>query len=220
MGQTLVGDGITELERLAEEADIPERGPCAWRIDPERATVAVRDRRRRTVYALGMRPTGGYGWMAAYEEPGGWVLQTWTLSAAEPMAMVRDLGGEEAVVRRTLQLAERLDRGPAPARRAARRLRREVAAGNDRELMAVRPIQAAVLRRQVEQGLTLSDLCHRGGFVGADGGVDVSWLERRAGLKPEVCSRTGRRRHRRVVEYGVFVRLVAAVDGEPIDFGA
>ena len=220
MGQTLVGDGITELERLAEEADIPERGPCAWRIDPERATVAVRDRRRRTVYALGMRPTGGYGWMAAYEEAHGWVCQTWKLRAAEPMAMVRELGGEGEVAALTLAAASLLERGRAPERAAAHRLRREVAAGHDQELMAVRAIQAAVLRCQVERGLTLSDLCHRGGFLGADGRAEVSWLERRAGLKPEACSRTARRRHRRVVDYRVFVRLVEAVGGAPVDFGA
>ena len=221
MGQALLKvSGAHELERLVAEAEIPDEGACAFRLDAERRVLWVRDRQLRTVYTLGRKPRGGgYGWMAAYEESHGWVWQMWKLPASEPMAVVRELGGEEAVAGLTLAVAAALGRGRAPERTAATRLRGEVAAGRELELMAVRPIQAAVLRCQVERGLTISDLCHRGGFLGVAGDPDVSWLERRAGLKPEVCSRTGRRLHRRVVGYDVYARLVEAVGGDPVDFG-
>jgi hypothetical protein len=76
MGQALLDRPVVvELESLAVQADIPEQGACAHRLDAQRRLVAVRDRQARTVYALGHRPTGGYGWMAAYEEPHGWVCQ-------------------------------------------------------------------------------------------------------------------------------------------------
>lgn len=230
MGQALleVSRSAGGLEQVVAAAEVAGEGTCAYRLDRERRVLAVRDRQLlavrdrqlRTVYVLGAKPDGGFGWMGAYEEPHGWVWQTWKLRAAEPMAAVRELGGEQEVAELTLAAASLLEDGGADERAAARRLRREVAAGHDQELMAVRAIQAAVLRCQVEQGLTISDLCHRGGFLGADGRPEVSWLERRAGLKPEVCSRTGRRRHRRVVDYRVFVRLVEAVGGAPVDFGA
>lgn len=222
MGQALleVPRSAVGLEQVVAGAEAPREGACGYRLDRERRVLAVRDRQRRTVYVLGAKPDGGFGWMAAYEEPGGWVFQTWALSAAEPMAMVRDLGGEQAVAELTLGFAAGLEGERAATPKTLRRLRREVAAGHDQQVMAVRAIQAAVLRCQVEQGLTISALCHRSGFIGADGRADVSWLERRAGLKPEVCSRTGRRRHRRVVAYRVFVRLVEAVGGAPVDFGA
>ncbi len=133
--------------------------------------------------------------------------------------MVRELGGEEAVAKLTLDAADEIAAdGGARRLTVARRLRGEVAAGWGMELMAVRPVQAAVLACQVEHGLTISDLCRRSGFT-VTRGCDVSWLERRAGLKPEVCSRTGRRMHRRVVGYEVYVRLVEAVGGDPVDFG-
>ncbi len=222
MGQVLLDTtDVHQLEGLVAEAYIPDGEACAFRLDAERRVLQVRDRQMRTVYALGRKPNGqGYGWMAAYEEPQGWVGQTWALPASEPMAVVREFGGEAEVAELTLAAAEQVRRERGERRREiAERLRREVARGWDLELMAVRPIQAAVLRCQVDGGLTISDLCHRGGFLGASGDPDVSWLERRAGLKPEVCSRTGRRMHRRVVGYDVYTRLVAAVGGDPVDFG-
>lgn len=221
MGQALVEEGAPgELESLVAEARIPDQGTCAFRLDAERRVLCVRDRQLRTIYVLGRKPRGGgYGWMAAYEEPQGWVWQVWKLPASEPMALVRDLGAEDEVAELTLAAAGVLESGRARERAAAARLRAEVAAGWDMELMAVRKIQAAVLRCQVEHGLTISDLCHRGGFLSTAGEPDVSWLERRAGIKPEVCSRTGRRMHRRVVGYETYARLVEAVGGDPVDFG-
>ncbi len=221
MGQALLeASGAQELEGLVAEVEVPDQGACVFRLDEERRVLAVRDRQLRTLYVLGPKPRGGgFGWMAAYEEAHGWVWQLWKLPASEPMAVVRELGAEEAVAELVLAVAATLDGGRARERAAAGRLRAEVAGGRDMELMAVRKLQAAVLRCQVEWGMTISDLCNRGGFLSRSGDPDVSWLERRAGLKPELCSRTGRRRHRRVVAYETYVRLVEAVGGDPVDFG-
>ncbi|MGH2802870.1 MAG: hypothetical protein ACRDL4_07475 [Thermoleophilaceae bacterium] len=48
----------------------------------------------------------------------------------------------------------------------------------------------------------------------------MSWVERRVGLRPEVCSRTGRRVTRRVIGCELFVRLVWALGRDPVDLGA
>ena len=216
---------LEERERYGAQStatgtSVAGKEACGYELDTERGVLAVHDRDQETTYTLGPKPGGGYGWIAAYGEPQGTVLQTWKLSAAEPMAVVRELGGEDEVAGLTLAAADRLSAaGGYGGRRAAGRLRGEVAAGRNLEVMAVRPVQAAVLRCLIEDGLSVSDLCRRGGFLNRFGDPDVSWLERRAGLKPEVCGRTGRRLRRRVVGYEIYARLVEAVGGDPIDFG-
>jgi len=207
-------------------ADAPFRRPAppAYEviIDPPRphalrTAVKLLDRGAVVTYRLGGRGKGhrwAFGFTEYAVEADGTTSKT-PVSAAEVMAVARESGREhevEAMVEAAL---------PYATPRNVRRLRAELAAGRNLDRVALPAIQTAILQR-LAQGLTLSDLAERGGFVSAAsrarGRHDTSWLQRRAGLIPHVC-RTGKRRVARTADYHVAVMLVQAVGGDPVDFG-
>lgn len=192
-------------------------------IDPPlpgalRTTVRLDDRYSTVLYTLGPRGKGGKRWAFGFTEyaPGedGTTVTT-PVSAAEVIAIAREVGRENEVI----EMVEAVLGCTSP--RNARRLRAEVAAGRNLERVALPRIQVAIMRRLAE-GITLSELSERGGFVSSlapnPGKHDTSWLQRRAGLIAHVC-RTGKRRVARTADYDVFVMLVRAVGGDPVDFG-
>jgi hypothetical protein len=79
-------------------------------------------------------------------------------------------------------------------------------------------VRALILERLVT-GEPLVVMCERGGFTYRDGRPDTSWLLRRAGLRAERCSKTGKVRTARTASYDVFCQLVAAVDHSPHELG-
>lgn len=183
-----------------------------------RTALVLYDRGSKVVYRLGARGRRGERWAFGFSEyviePDGSTCRT-PVSAAEVMAVAREVGCEH-VVSEMVEAAL-----PFATPRNVRRLRAELAAGRNLDRVALPRIQAAILARLAE-GWSLSDLSERGGFVSGRGGEatrhDTSWLQRRAGLVPHVC-RTGKRRTARTADYGVAVRLVAAVGGDPYEFG-
>jgi hypothetical protein len=192
-------------------------------LDTQRAELALVEADVPTLYGLGPWPSGGFGWIACYGEQGGEVvLQHLQVSAAEPMAQARDLLGddaERAVAELTLAAAERL-RADRRDHGRAERLERQVADGHNLAVLPVRRLRAAIIEAMVEDGLSLCELARRAGFLAPGARPDVSWVERRVGLRSEVCSRTGRRVTRRVIGYELFVRLVWALGRDPVDLGA
>ena len=190
--------------------DEPRRGAL-------RTVVRLFDRGTIVNYTLGARGSGGrwaFGFVEYAPDPAGGTVRT-PVSAAEVMAVAREVGREDEVA---AMVEEAL---PYVTTRNARRLRAELADGRNLERVALPRIQAAILRLLAE-GLTISELAERGGFLTeaarARGKCDTSWLQRRAGLSPHVC-RTGKRRTARTADYHVFVMLVRAVGGDPVDYG-
>lgn len=143
-----------------------------------------------------------------------------SVTAAEVMEVVRDADCHEHAAALTGALALWFEQAAEEeaARRIAARLRAEVAAGDARERLSVRPLQALILERLVA-GETLVDMCERGGFMLAGGRADTSWIQRRAGLAPTRCSRTGKVRVAKTASYQVFCQIVRALDAEPHEFG-
>ena len=209
---------IRAAERLAARPD----EPLQVLIDQDAGRVLVSDRGEVVGYELRMRErfgrAWGLGWVELLLADDGSVVET-GVSAAEVMAMARDAGREfevaELTRRRALRLPESDGRSAA---RMRRRLLLEVRAGLEFERVSLRALQARLLER-IEDGETLVTMCRRAGFVDRDGRVDTTWLQRRAGLIPERCSRTGKVRRARTASYEVFLRLVRAVDGTPQEFG-
>jgi hypothetical protein len=201
----------------------PLERPFSVGVDTSELRVLVRDAGETLGYELRFRTgrgkDGGVGWSELSFDPSdGHVLET-SVRTAEVMALAREAGLEERPARMTEWVAGWFERADcAPARRLADRLRSEVAAGRRGERIAVRRVQAAILERLVE-GEELVVMAERGGFVYRDGRPDTSWLTRRAGLVPTVCSKTGKRRRARTASYEVFCQLVAAVDRSPHEFG-
>lgn len=201
-----------QAARPAYEVVIDEPRPAA-----ARTAVRLLDRGATVTYRLGARGKGhrwAFGFTEYAVEVDGNTART-PVSAAEVMAIARVAGREHEVV----EMVEAAL--PYVTPRNARRLRAELDAGRNVDRVALPQIQAAILARLAE-GLTLSELSERGGFSSAAararGRHETSWLQRRAGLAPHVC-RTGKRRTARTADYHVAVRLVRAVDGDPVDFG-
>jgi hypothetical protein len=209
----------TDGERALTSQDGP---PYQVIIDEPRAgslrtTVKLLDRGAVVTYRLGGRGKGhrwAFGFTEHAVEADG-STSTTPVSAAEVMAVAREVGREDDVIAMVEAAL------PYATPRNVRRLRAELAAGRNLDRVALPKIQTAILERLAE-GLTLSELSDRGGFVSAAtrerGRHDTSWLQRRAGLIPHVC-RTGKRRTARTADYHVFVMLVRAVGGDPVDFG-
>jgi hypothetical protein len=161
---------------------------------------------------------GGVGWSELAFDPGGWLVEI-SVRTAEVMAMAREAGAAEEVAGITESVADWFERADDYfARRLAARLRAEVEAGRARERIALRRVRAVILERLVK-GEPLVVMCERGGFTYRDGRPDTSWLLRRAGLRAERCSKTGKVRTARTASYDVFCQLVAAVDRSPHEFG-
>lgn len=207
-----------EMKRGAEKA-----APLAVKVDSDEGRIEVSDRDQRFAYELHFRDLrgrcGGPGWVELTRGPDG-ALTVFSVTAAEVMEVVRDADCHEHAAALTGALALFFEQAPEDeaARRIAARLRAEVAAGHARERLSVRPLQALILERLVA-GETLVDMCERGGFMLAGGSADTSWIQRRAGLAPTHCSRTGKRRLAKTASYQVFCQIVRALDAEPHEFG-
>lgn len=192
-------------------------------VDFDAGRVTLDDRDETVTYELRM----GFGrgraarcsWVEQVRDAAGELVQT-AVTTAEVMAVLRDVGRELDAVRMTLATAAFFERADdcKEARRIARRLRSEVRDGHNLRRVSLRPLQALILERLVA-GETLSDMCARGGFVGKGGKLDTSWFQRRAGLLPDRCSRTGKLRFARTANYAVFCRLVRAAGAEPHELG-
>ena len=215
MGAATMGEA--DMARLPDLAS-----PLEVEVDESEGRIELCDRDERFAYELRFRDgTGRYagpGWVELTELSRG-ARQLVAVRTAEVMAVLSDVGREEdaAAMTRALALWFELPHCPE-ADKVAARLRAEVAAGYGRERVSVRRLKAAITERLVE-GETLVTLCERGGFKTARGRADTSWLQRRAGLSPTRCSRTGKLRTARTASYEVFCRLVRAIEREPWEFG-
>jgi hypothetical protein len=205
------------LERLATAW-----APVTVDVDRAQGRVTLRDRDQLVHYELAFRSgtgrAGGPGWLERELGPGG-EEACFAVTTAEVMALLRDTRREHEAAAMTCALAAWFERERDEAcLRIAARLRAEVAAGERRERVALNALQGRIVARLVA-GESLSELCERGGFRMTDGSPDTSWLQRRAGLLPERCSKTGKRRLARTATYPVFCQLVRAVGADPHEFG-
>jgi hypothetical protein len=226
----------TTMTRTARARSAPERvgggvqhgalppldEPFELRVDPAAGRVLVRDAGETFGYELRFREKrgkdGGVGWSELSFDCEGALVEI-SVRTAEVMAVAREAAVAEQVADLTESVASWFEQAEDFfARRLARRLRAEVEAGRARERIALRRVRAAILRRLV-QGEPLVVMCERGGFTYRDGRPDTSWLLRRAGLRAERCSKTGKVRTARTASYEVFCQLVAAVDRSPHEFG-
>jgi hypothetical protein len=191
-------------------------------IDGRNLRVLIEDRGEPLGYELWFRPgtgqAGGPGWLEFAREPGGPVA-TRAVSACEVMALAADSGRGTDVADLTLWLAELFaDTDTAGGRAVADRLRAEVAAACRGERVSLRPLQARILEAMV-RGETLSAMCRRGGFTDRRGQPDTTWFERRAGLLPVRCNKTGKWRRARTASPELVARLARAVDLAPAELG-
>ena len=197
--------------------------PPDVRVDFEGGRVVVEDCGEVVTYVLSMGYGRGRaarcGWTELLRDRDGEPVET-GVTTAEVMAVLRDVGREQDAVRMTLATAAFFEQaeGCWQAQKIADRLRKEVRDGHNLRRVSLRPLQALILERLVA-GETLSDMCARGGFVGKRGKLDTSWFQRRAGLLPDRCSKTGKLRHARTANYAVFCRLVRAAGAEPHELG-
>jgi hypothetical protein len=200
----------------------PLDGPFELRIDQSSGRVLVRDAGETFGYELRFREKrgkdGGVGWSELSFDPDGALVEI-SVRTADVMALAREAWAAEQVAGITDSVAAWFERADDYfTRRLAQRLRAEVDAGRARERIALRRVRAAILERLV-RGEPLVVMCERGGFTYRDGRPDTSWLLRRAGLRAERCSKTGKVRTARTASYDVFCQLVAAVDRSPYEFG-
>jgi hypothetical protein len=226
----------TTMTRTARVRSAPERvgggvlagalppldEPFELRLDPVAGRVLVRDAGVTFGYELRFREKrgkdGGVGWSELAFDPDGRVVEI-SVRTAEVMALAREAGAAEQVASITNSVAAWFEQADDYfTRRLAARLRAEVEAGRARERIVVRRVRTAIIERLVH-GEPLVVMCERGGFTYRDGRPDTSWLLRRAGLRAERCSKTGKVRTARTASYDVFCQLVAAVDGSPHEFG-
>jgi hypothetical protein len=196
--------------------------PFELRVDPGAGRVLVRDAGETFGYELRFREKrgkdGGVGWCELAFDPEGRVVEI-SVRTAEVMAMAREAGAADQVAAATESVAAWFEGADDYfTRRLARRLRTEVEAGWARERIALRRVRALIVEQLVE-GEPLVVMCERGAFTYRDGRPDTSWLLRRAGLRAERCSKTGKVRTARTASYDVFCQLVAAVDRSPHEFG-
>jgi hypothetical protein len=235
-GEAMGARADTTMTRTARARSAPERvggGALAGalpplddtfelRVDAAAGRVLVRDAGEVFGYELRFREKrgkdGGVGW-SEFSFDCECALVEISVRTAEVMAVAREAGVAEQVADLTESVASWFEQADDFfARRLARRLRAEVEAGRARERIALRRVRAAILGRLV-RGEPLVVMCERGGFTYRDGRPDTSWLLRRAGLRAERCSKTGKVRMARTASYDVFCQLVAAVDRSPHEFG-
>jgi hypothetical protein len=203
---------------------LPPLDQCfSVQIDQGELRLLIRDAGETFGYELRFRTgrgkDGGVGWSELSFDPrDGRVVET-SVRTSEVMALAREAGLAEHPARMTEWVAGWFEQADChPARRLARRLRAEVAAGRQGERIAVRRVRAVILERLVA-GEELVVMAERGGFTYRDGRPDTSWLLRRAGLARTCCSKTGKLRTARSASYDVFCQLVTAVDRSPHEFG-
>lgn len=204
-------------------ADFRPPEPPDITVDFETGRVRVEDCGEVIVYELRMGVGRGRharcSWEEQVRDAQGRIVRT-GVTTAEVMAVLRDVGREQDAVRMTLATAAFFEQaeGCSQAQRIARRLRAEVRDGHNLRRVSLRPLQGLILERLVA-GESLSDMCERGGFIGRRGKLDTSWFQRRAGLLPDRCSKTGKLRFARTANYDVFCRLVRAAGAEPHELG-
>jgi len=222
--QTLGLTGMASVtERPCEGKKPFALPPLDIQVDPAEGRVLVRDRDELIGYELWFRPRrghlGGPGWMElSFDLESGAPIET-AVPTSEVMAVARDAGLDDQVAELTGSLAAWYEApGHEAADRVAARLHNEVQAGEGRERLSLRAVQARLIERLVA-GESVSLMCERAGYVHRSGQPDTSWLLRRAGLVPVRCSRTGKVRRARTAGYEVFCQLVAAVDASPHEFG-
>jgi hypothetical protein len=210
-------------QRSALRAGDPRAAePPELLVDQDAGRVLLRDRGELVGYELRMRErfgrAWGLGWVELLLAADSSVVVT-GVSAAEVIAVARDAARELEVAEVSGWAAEQfVASGDRLAARMGRRVLRGVRDGLELERVSLRVLQGRVLER-IAAGEPLAVMCERGGFVDRDGRVDTTWLQRRAGLLPDRCSRTGKIRRARTASYEVFLRLVRAVDGTPEEFG-
>ena len=202
------------------ELGLPDRPEIT--VDFDTGRVHVADRSETLTYELrmgsGRGRVGRCSWIERRSGSDGEPVET-GVTTAEVMAVLRDVGREEDAARMTLATAAFFERADCwEGRQIAERLRAEVADGRNLRRVSLRPVQALILERLVA-GDSLTDMCGRGGFVQEGGKPDTSWFQRRAGLLPERCSRTGKLRTARTASYAVFCRLARAAGAEPHRLG-
>lgn len=207
---------------LSNHMELAVTGPPDITVDFETGRVHVADRDETVTYELrmgsGRGRVGRCSWIERRAGLTGERVET-GVTTAEVMAVLRDVGREEDAARMTLATAAFFERADCwEGRQIAKRLRAEVADGRNLRRVSLRPVQALIVERLVA-GDSLADMCGRGGFVQKDGRPDTSWFQRRAGLLPERCSRTGKLRTARTASYSVFCRLARAAGAEPHRLG-
>lgn len=205
----------------AQRAVAPADGPPEVLIDEDAGRVLLRDRGEQVGYELRLRRGrrgSALGWVELVLGEDGSVMQT-AVSAADVIAVARDAGrdGDVADLSRRVACAF-LRQDDRVAARLGDRLLAEVREGLELERVSLRALQARMLEL-IEAGETFVTMCERAGFIDRDGRVDTTWLQRRAGLLPDRCSRTGKVRRARTASYEMFLRLIRAVDGTPGEFG-
>ena len=191
-------------------------------VDFDTGQVQVAEPGETVTYELrmgsGRGRVGRCAWIERLPGPDGEPIET-GVTTAEVMAVLRDVGREEDAARMTLATAAFFERaGCWEGREIAKRLRAEVEDGRNLRRVSLRPVQALIVECLVA-GDSLTDMCGRGGFVRNGGKPDTSWFQRRAGLLPERCSRTGKLRTARTANYAVFCRLARAAGAEPHQLG-
>ena len=206
----------------------------------------MRDRGTLVQYELGLRPTFGLGWVERVVPPtgpparrspealAGFCATVTAVSTPEVMAVVSEAGYEDAVATLVNDLAERVlrpvqaaalalelaDGGEPPqlSPKQGVRLLAEVRRGYGLERVSVRPAQRLLLER-LRRGVMLSTICQRGGFLTARGKPETTWLLRRVGLEPSVCSKTKKRRFARTLSYEHAVALAQVLEADPHELG-
>jgi hypothetical protein len=207
--------------RSAHLPAAPGAEPPVVLVDHDAGRVLLRDRGETVGYELRLRRGrrgSALGWVELVLAEEGSVVET-AVSAAEVMAIASDAGREAEVAELSRRVALAFLRQDDPVcARVGDRLLAEVRDGRELERVSLRALQARMLER-LAAGETLVTMCERAGFIDRDGRIDTTWLQRRAGLLPDRCSRTGKVRRARTAGYEVFLRLVRAVDGTPEEFG-
>ena len=199
----------------------PADEPPEVLVDHDAGRVLLRDGGEQVGYELRLRRGRGgsaLGWVELLLGEDGEGVET-AVSAAEVIAVARDGGRDREVAELSRRVAcAFLRQDDRVAARLGDRLLAEVRDGLEFERVSLRALQVRMLEL-VESGESFATMCGRAGFIDRDGRIDTTWLQRRAGVLPDRCSRTGKVRRSRTASYEMFLRLIRAVDGTPEEFG-
>jgi len=172
----------------------------------------------RTRTRRGARERGMYGWVEGVRLAGETRIGWRAVGASEPYAVLRQFGREGEVFELTAQFCRILTHGGRLERSAAERIVRSLHQGVELERVGLRALQVAILER-LEEGVTLAELCERGGFVTREGRPDTTWYQRRAGLMRHSHGASRKMLYARTAEYEMAVALCRSVEREPWEMG-